>query len=86
MHADADFLRVRKGGTMELMPLVPTTTFPMIHSGETHLWVTAVARGLDGESKPCHLKIDWDGRWERGDTEMANHFKMTSLNEAVTSK
>jgi hypothetical protein len=84
-QADVDLLFVREG-VMKFMPLFPTTNFPATHSGETHLWVTAVAQGLDGESKPLHLKIDWDGKWERGDTEMARHLRVVPVNEVGTSK
>jgi hypothetical protein len=45
--------------------------------GEQHFWITAVARGVNAESRPLRLKIDWDGRWEPGDTEMGHHFTIT---------
>jgi hypothetical protein len=47
-----------------------------VYSGETHLRVTAIARGIDCESNIIRLRIDWDGVWERDDEAMKKHFKI----------
>jgi hypothetical protein len=46
-------------------------------AGEQHFWITAVARGVDAESRPLRLKIDWDGHWEPGDVEMSRRFTIS---------
>jgi len=47
--------------------------------GEQHFWITAVARGLNAQSRPLRLKIDWDGKWETGDAEMAQHLTIREV-------
>lgn len=54
--------------------MVTPLNFPATMEGrETHIWVTVIARGINGKSNPLRLRIDWDGEWERGDAEMASH-------------
>jgi hypothetical protein len=63
---------------LQLMLLMPAPfNFPDMMKGEQHFWVTVIARGLNGESRPLRLKIDWDGQWDRGDAEMAQHLIIT---------
>jgi len=78
-QADAELLSVEEG-LLKLKPMLVPDNFPERHAGETHLWITAIARGLEGESAPLRLRIDWDGRWERGDAEMTHHLVITSEN------
>lgn len=88
-EADVDLLFVRdfqsgenaEDAFMHFIPMVIPNNFEAKFSGDTHLWITAIARGLEGESKPLRLKIDWDGKWERGDAEMARHFEITNLSK-----
>jgi hypothetical protein len=77
-EADADLLFVRNG-VLQLTPMLVSNNFAATMLGESHFWITAVARGLDGESKPLRLKIDWDGQWERGDAEMGRHLRISSV-------
>lgn len=71
--ADVDLLIARED-RLQLSLMLTPLDFPATMEGpETHLWVTMVARGLNGESEPLRLRIDWDGRWERGDAEMETH-------------
>jgi len=56
--------------------MVTPLSFPGSMQGETHVWVTVVARGPSGESEPVRLRIDWNGKWERGDAEMAQHLQI----------
>ena len=78
-EADVELLSVRNG-LLKFQPKVVPGNFPETASGETHLWVTVVARGLDAESVPLRLKIDWDGKWERVDSEMVRHFAISPAN------
>ena len=72
----ADLLYVRDD-VLRFVPIVQPLNFKAEYSGRTRLRVTAVARGLDCESKPLRLLIDWDGNWDRDDDGMARHFKIT---------
>jgi hypothetical protein len=72
-EADALLLRLQPS-QFTFTPKVVPENFSSTYANETHLWVTLVARGLEGESAPLRLRIDWDGSWERGDTEIQRHF------------
>ena len=73
--AEADLLVARQQ-SIALTPMVTPLSFPGSMQGETHVWVTVVARGPKGESRPLRLKIDWNGKWDRGDIEMAQHLQI----------
>ena len=73
--ADASLLYVRQEFLRITLILTPNN-FPDTMAGITggaHFWLTLVARGLESESRPLRLKIDWDGRWEEGESEMRRH-------------
>lgn len=71
--AEADLLIARED-RLQLSLMITPLNFPATMEGpETHIWVTLIARGLNGESNPLRLSIDWDGQWERGDAKMATH-------------
>jgi hypothetical protein len=64
-EADADFFFVRaaiqSGGNaedafMHFTPMLLPNNFQAKFSGDTHLWITAIARGLDGESRPLRFE------------------------------
>jgi hypothetical protein len=77
---EADVLLLRLQQTQfAFTPKVIPENFPSANVNETHLWVTLVARGLEGESPPLRLKIDWDGVWERGDAEIQRHFVLAPV-------
>lgn len=61
-----------------LAPMEPPT-FSLTMYGEQHFWITAVARGLNAQSRPLRLKVDWDGRWDPGDTEMGQHLRVREV-------
>jgi hypothetical protein len=75
--ADVDLFFVQPG-LLSLTPTVTPLNFPSkMQGGEQHFWVGVVARGINGESKPLRLRVDWNGRWDGGDTEMAHHLIVT---------
>jgi hypothetical protein len=74
--ADADLLFVREDFLQLTLMLVPNNLAANMR-GDTHFWVTLVARGLEGESRSVRLQIDWDGKWDRGDTEMSRHVRIS---------
>ncbi len=80
-EADADLFFLRADRLQLLLMLVPNN-LDNTYQGETHIWVTTIARGVDGESAPLRLKIDWDGKWERGDAEIRQHLKIASVSVA----
>jgi hypothetical protein len=71
--ADVDLFFVQPG-LLSLTPTVTPLNFPSkMQGGEQHFWVGVVARGVNGESNPMRLRVDWNGRWDGSDTEMAHH-------------
>ena len=67
---------VREDG-LRFVPVVLPNNFQAEYTGDPHLRVTAIARGIDCESNPIRLNIDWDGKWEFGDDAMAKHLVIT---------
>jgi hypothetical protein len=74
--AVADLFFVREDG-LTFVPVVIPNNFKRMYVGETHLRVTAIARGIDCESNQIRLRIEWDGKWEFGDDEMGKHLAIT---------
>jgi hypothetical protein len=72
----ADLFFVREDG-LRFVPVVLPNNFQAEYTGDTHLRVTAIARGIDCESNPIRLNIDWDGKCEFGDDAMAKHLVIT---------
>jgi hypothetical protein len=77
--ATADLLFVQEDGSLEFVVLHAPFNFQSVYSGETHLRVTAVARGIDCESNIIRLEIHWDGAWERDDEAMKKHFVIRTV-------
>jgi hypothetical protein len=71
LYVGAQFLRLTP--MLEPSPINLGDT----RAGEQHFWVIVVARDIDAESRPVRLRIDWDGYWEPGDTEMGHHLRIT---------
>jgi hypothetical protein len=81
--AIADLLFVHEEGELEFVVVHAPFNFQSVYSGETHLRVTAVARGSDCESNILRLEIDWDGVWERDEKAMKKHFTIRELSSEV---
>ena len=79
--ADADLFFVCPD-FLQLTPIILPFNLSAMMQGEVHIWLTLVARGLECESKPLRLRIDWDGKWERGDTEMGRHLTIAPIASA----
>jgi hypothetical protein len=80
--ANADLFAVHAGfndgqPTLFFTPKVQPIDFPAQMIGAQHFWLTLIARGLNGESNPLRLRVDWDGGWDRGDAEMAKRLIVT---------
>jgi hypothetical protein len=74
--AVADLFFVREDG-LTFVPVVIPNNSKQTYIGETRLCVTAIARGLDCESNQIRLRVEWDGKREFGDDEMAKHLVIT---------
>jgi hypothetical protein len=72
----ADLFFVRED-VLGFLPVVIPNNFQAEYAGETHLTVTAVARGIDCESNTIRLNIDWDGKWDLNAEEMAKHLAIS---------
>jgi hypothetical protein len=42
------------------------------------LWATVQARGVEGDSNRLRIEIAWNGKWDPGETEMANNLQVSS--------
>jgi hypothetical protein len=73
--AAVDLFFVRNGSLQLALMFYPNNLLYTM-SGESHIWITVVARAPDTQSKPLRLRIDWDGHWERGEAEMAHHLRI----------
>lgn len=71
--AVADFLVVTEEQTLRLMTAITPNKYAEEYVGATQLWVTVAARGRERDSPPMRFRIDWDGQWDRGETEMQRH-------------
>jgi hypothetical protein len=58
---------------LELAPMIVPNNFPNRYTNHAHFWVTLQARSLEADSAPLRLYVAWDGVWEAGETEMAQH-------------
>jgi hypothetical protein len=77
--ADASLLFVR-AESLKITVMLPPNNFPNTWAGKLerqHFWLTLVARGLESESKPLRLRVDWDGRWAESAHEMRQYFMIT---------
>jgi hypothetical protein len=62
---------------LKLLPLLAPSNLPDTFQPDAHFWVTVVARGINGQSNYLRLRVNWNGQWHLGQTEMANHLKIT---------
>jgi hypothetical protein len=75
----ADLLFVRDDGLQFVPVALPLNFQAHYPSRETHLRVTAIAKGIDCESNIIRLNIDWEGVWERDDDAMRRHFVISAV-------
>ena len=69
----ATLFYVQEDGVLEFTPMIPVSHFPLTHHGTTTLSITLQALALEADSEPVRVKLDWDGVWHDGETEMKNH-------------
>lgn len=67
--------------SIRLMPMIDPVpiNFGDTMQGAQNFRITVVARGLNAESQPLRVEVQWDGQWEAGDAETAGHFSITTL-------
>lgn len=76
-HADLFYLS--KDGYLRFSPVLLVNNFPREQSGETKIWVTAIARATECDSEPIRLEIDWDGEFPGEDSEVEKHLKIARV-------
>jgi hypothetical protein len=64
---------------IQLTPMFVPNNLASRMIGAQHFWLTVVARGLNGESKPLCLRCEWDGQWHLDDIAMSEHLKITII-------
>lgn len=68
---------MREDGLLFLTPMVFPNNFPSHYEKAVIFWVTVQARFTQGASKALRLRIAWDGKWERGEAEMARPLQIS---------
>ena len=75
-QADADLFLVLEDGVLQLtLPLIPNNLQAQFR-GPSNIWLTTVARGINGQSGVLTLKVDWNGKWHGGETEMKDNLQI----------
>ncbi|HEX4113780.1 MAG TPA: hypothetical protein VH020_14705 [Stellaceae bacterium] len=73
----ADLLCVNERGELTLETLIEPNNFQRLYTGHAHLWLTVQAQGDRFSSKPHRVEIAWDGEWDQGQVELANHLRVS---------
>jgi hypothetical protein len=55
-------------------PLIQTDDLQSTFTNEFHMRMTLQAKGIETETEPLVLKIDWDGQWADETEQMAHYF------------
>lgn len=76
-EADCDLLTVVEDKWLELTALIAPYNLEAKRLGACHLVLTLEARSIEATSPPLRVEVHWDGKWERGDTEMGRHLVVT---------
>lgn len=71
---DCDLCMVTNSGYAQILPLIAPLYLPTQLSPNTEFVLSLQARSVEIDSAPLRVRIWWDGKWEDGDKEMANHF------------
>jgi hypothetical protein len=58
---------------LKLTPVITPNNLQGSYYAATHIWVTVTATASEVESPPLRVEISWDGQWDAGETEMAQH-------------
>jgi hypothetical protein len=79
-RADVDFFKITDDGFFHfLLLMAPPTNFELQLAGEQHLVVSVQVHAEDADSGIFRFQIDWNGKWNSGTSEMANHLKVKAL-------
>jgi hypothetical protein len=55
------------------MTVIEPINMQRSHYSPTKFWVTVIAASDENDSPSLRLEVAWDGRWDAGETEMAQH-------------
>jgi hypothetical protein len=77
--AIADLFYVSADRSLVITSVLTPFNFPNQGSftQTARLWVTLQAQSTEGDSKPIRIEISWDGQWDRGEAEMAQHLQLS---------
>jgi hypothetical protein len=71
---DCDLCMVTSTGHAQIMPLIAPLYLPTQLSPNSEIVLSLQARCVEMDSASLRVRIWWDGKWEDGDKEMAQHF------------
>ena len=81
---DYDAFCITKQPTqLRFFPIAAPTNLAGAWEGPCSLIVLFLVKSAETSSEAITVKIDWDGKWEDGDTEMAKHIKITGTQVAI---
>jgi hypothetical protein len=64
---------------VELHPLILPANLTAQYRQDAHVTVTVQATSSEADSNICRIRISWDGQWQDGEVEMAQHFILAEL-------
>ena len=75
--AEVNLLWVREDGWFQFEPIVWPSHFPTGTYWPRKVLGHGTGSGTEADSEPRRFKIDWDGQWHDGATEIAQHLRVT---------
>ena len=73
---DFDICRIHDNGNLFLRPIIQSAGLQIKWHGSFSLKLTFQAKSAEVDSRPIALKIQWNGQWHEGVTEMQDYFKI----------
>jgi len=64
------------GEKLYILTLYYKNNFKGVWNGESYFIISLYAKYKEGISKTFKFLIDWDGKWNDGEKEMSDHFKI----------
>jgi hypothetical protein len=55
------------------MGVIEPNNFQRSYYTPTKFWITVIATSNESDSLPLRLELAWDGQWDSGESEMAQH-------------
>jgi hypothetical protein len=67
---------IERRNQLHLMPVIEPSNLQRSYYAATQFWVTLIATSTETDSLALRLEVAWDGQWNAGESEMAQHLKI----------